>query len=101
MGFDWDDYQGVIAKVAEELRELETAESEAEREQELGDLLFSLVNASRWLGIQAETALRQSNGKFFSRFVRMERLARERGQDFEALTLDEKEALGQEAKTMD
>ena len=101
MGFDWDDYRGVIAKVAEELRELEMAESEAEREQELGDLLFSLVNASRWLGIQAETALRQSNGKFYSRFVRMERLARERGQDFEALTLDEKEALWQEAKTMD
>ncbi len=101
MGFDWDDYQGVIAKVAEELAELESAESEAEREQELGDLLFSLVNASRWLGIQAETALRQSNSKFYSRFVRMERLARERGQDFEALTLDGKEALWQEAKTMD
>ena len=76
MGFDWDDYQGVIAKVTEELRELESAESDAEREQELGDLLFSLVNVSRWLGIQAETALRQSNGKFYSRFVRMERLAR-------------------------
>ena len=101
MGFDWDDYQGVLSKVEEELRELESAESDAEREQELGDLLFSLVNASRWLGIQAETALRQSNGKFYSRFVRMERLARERGQDFEALTLDAKEALWQEAKEAD
>ena len=101
MGFDWDDYDGVIAKVSEEVKELEDAESESEREQELGDLLFSLVNASRWLGIEAETALRQSNSKFFSRFVKMERLARERGHDFEALTLDEKEALWQVAKTMD
>ena len=101
MGFDWDDYDGVVAKVAEEVKELEDAESESEREQELGDLLFSLVNASRWLGIEAETALRQSNSKFFSRFVKMEWLARERGHDFEALTLYEKEALWQEAKTMD
>ena len=101
MGFDWDDYQGVLSKVAEELRELESAESDAEREQELGDLLFSLVNASRWLGIEAETALRQSNSKFYSRFVRMERLARERGQDFEAMTLDGKEALWQEVKEAD
>ena len=100
MGFDWDDYDGVIAKVAEELRELESAESDAEREAELGDLLFSLVNASRWLGIQAETALRQSNGKFYSRFVRMERLARDRGQDFESLDMGAKEALWLEAKAM-
>ena len=98
MGFDWDDYQGVIDKIIEELRELETAESDAEREMELGDLLFSLVNASRWLGLEAETALRQSNSKFFTRFVRMERLARERDQDFEELTLDEKETLWQEVK---
>ena len=100
MGFDWDDYDGVIAKVTEELRELESAESDAEREGELGDLLFSLVNASRWLGIQAETALRQSNGKFYTRFVAMERLARKRGQDFESLSLDAKEALWREVKTM-
>ena len=101
MGFDWDDYRGVIAKVAEELSELERAESDAERELELGDLLFSLVNASRWLGIEAETALRQSNGKFYSRFVAMERLARERGIDFEALDMDAKESLWREVKGMD
>ncbi len=98
MGFDWDDYDGVIDKVVEELKELESAESDAAREQELGDLLFSLVNASRWMGMEAETALRQSNRKFYSRFVTMERLARERGQDFEALPLDAKESLWQEAK---
>ncbi len=100
MGFDWEDYRGVIAKVVEEIEELESAESDLEREQELGDLLFSLVNASRWLGIEAESALRQSNGKFYSRFVTMERLARERGVDFESLSLEGKESLWREAKAM-
>ena len=98
MGFDWDDYAGVIEKVAEELRELEAAKSDAERERELGDLLFSLVNASRWLGAEAETALRMTNRKFYTRFTGMERLARERGLDFEALPLDAKEELWQETK---
>ncbi|CAI7989180.1 Nucleoside triphosphate pyrophosphohydrolase, partial [Geodia barretti] len=59
MGFDWDAYPGVLDKVVEELRELETAESDDAREMELGDLLFSMVNASRWMGIEAETALRR------------------------------------------
>ena len=98
MGFDWDDYTGVIDKVVEELKEIETAESDSARESELGDLLFSLVNAARWLGIEAETALRQANRKFYSRFTAMERLASERGLDFESLPLDAKEDLWQEVK---
>ena len=98
MGFDWDDYAGVLDKVVEELRELEEAEGDDTREMELGDLLFSLVNASRWLGIEAETALRLANRRFYSRFTTMERLARSRGLDFESLSLDAKEELWQEAK---
>ena len=98
MGFDWDDYVGVLDKVVEELRELETAESDDAREMELGDLLFSMVNASRWMGIEAETALRRTNRRFYSRFTTMERLARSRGLDFESLSLDAKEELWQEAK---
>ena len=98
MGFDWDDYAGVLDKVVEELRELEEAESDDAREMELGDLLFSLVNASRWLGIEAETALRRANRRFYSRFTTMERLARARNLDFETLPLDAKERLWQEAK---
>ena len=98
MGFDWDDYAGVLDKVTEELQELEAVESDDAREAELGDLLFSVVNASRWLGIEAETALRRSNRRFYSRFTTMERLARDRGLDFESLSLDEKEELWQEAK---
>lgn len=98
MGFDWDDYVGVLDKVSEELRELEEVETDDARESELGDLLFSVVNASRWLGIEAETALRKSNRRFYSRFTTMERMARERGLDFESLTLEAKEDLWQEAK---
>ena len=97
-GFDWDDYAGVLEKVAEELRELEEVENDDAREMELGDVLFSVVNASRWMGIEAETALRKSNRRFYSRFTTMERLARDRSLDFESLSLDEKEDLWQEAK---
>ncbi len=99
MGFDWTDYEGVIDKIAEEVSELRAAGSDAEREQELGDLLFSVVNASRWLGMEAETALRQSNRKFYARFTAMEHSAREQGIDFSALSLDEKERLWHQAKS--
>ena len=89
--------------VAEELEELDTVESRLERERELGDLLFSIVNAARWLGVDAEWALRQSNARFFLRFATMERLSRERGQSFSDLdlSLDEKESLWQQAKTLE
>ena len=97
MGFDWDDYEGVLDKVAEELREIRDA-PEQDREGEIGDLLFTVVNACRWLGVEAESALRQTNRKVYARFTTMERLARQRGLDFEAASLDEKEALWEEAK---
>ena len=98
MGFDWDDYAGVLQKAAEELRELEAAQSDSERESELGDLIFSIVNAARWLGVEAETALRGTNRRFYARFTYMERAARRRGLDFESLPPDSKEALWEEAK---
>ena len=100
MGFDWDDYDGVLDKVAEELRELRAA-SDQEREGEIGDLLFTVVNACRWLGVEAESALRQTNRKVYARFTTMERLARERGLDFDASSLDEKEELWEEAKGLE
>ena len=99
-GFDWDGFQGVLDKVAEELAEIEGADTDAEREMELGDLLFSVVNAARWLGIESEAALRGANRRFYGRFVIMERLSRERGVSFDALSMDEKEALWREAKAM-
>ena len=99
-GFDWDSFQGVLDKVTEELAEVEAAGSDEERERELGDLLFSVVNAARWLGIEAEASLRGANRRFYGRFVIMERLSRERGVLFDALSMDEKEALWQEAKAI-
>ena len=98
VGFDWEDLRGVLDKVSEELNEMDTAESEAERESEFGDLLFSVVNAARWLGIDAEGALRKANGRFRRRFGTMESLSRERGLSFVDLPLDRKEMLWAEAK---
>ena len=100
-GFDWNSYQGVLDKVAEELSELRAAESDTEREREMGDVLASVVNAARWLKVDAESALRGANARFYRRFTAMERASRERGLDFADLSLDEKEALWQEAKAVD
>ncbi len=97
-GFDWDDVDGVLDKLVEEIGEFRAAATPAERLDEFGDVLFALVNLARWSGIHAEDALRQANGKFRSRYQAMERLASEREQDFTALPLDDKEALWQEAK---
>ena len=97
-GFDWDSFQGVLDKVTEELAEIEAAGSDEEREKELGDLLFSVVNAARWMGIDSEASLRGTNRRFYQRYTIMERLSRERGVAFDALTIDAKESLWQEAK---
>ncbi len=98
-GFDWDDAGGVLDKLVEEIGEFRAATTPAERADEFGDVLFAIVNLARWSGIQAEDALRQANAKFRNRYRVMERLAAERGLDFTALPLDDKEALWQEAKT--
>jgi tetrapyrrole methylase family protein/MazG family protein len=98
VGFDWPAAAGVADKIREEMGELEAATTPEEREAELGDLLFALVNWARWLEVDPETALRQANARFARRFRGMERLARERGLDMMALTMDELEALWQEMK---
>jgi len=69
VGFDWQDVGGVVDKVIEEVRELKGARDEERATQELGDLLFSLVNLARWLNLDAESALRQANQRFFQRFT--------------------------------
>ena len=99
-GFDWDDAGGVLDKLVEEIGEFRDAVTDEDRLDEFGDVLFALVNVARWSGIQAEDALRQANAKFRNRYRLMERLASEREQDFAKLSLDEKEALWQEAKRM-
>src|SRR5579864_7210919 len=82
IGFDWDEVEGVIAKLQEELSELaaaRTAQSSEQIEDELGDVLFAAVNLARFLKIDPEIALQRSNAKFRSRFQEMERLARASG----------------------
>jgi ATP diphosphatase len=94
-GFEWPDTVGVIDKILEELDEVRNAATPDEREEEVGDLLFTVVNLARHLKIDPETALRKANGKFDRRFRFMEDMA---GDAFTGLTLDEKEALWQQAK---
>lgn len=93
-GFDWPDQTGAIAKIVEEIEEVKTA-SEDQREDEIGDLLFAVVNWARHLGVDPEAALRSGNAKFERRFRAMEALG---GEAFAALSLDDKEALWQQVK---
>ena len=101
IGFDWEEVKSVLEKACEEVRELQQASDPQARAREVGDLLFSIVNVARWLNVHAEEALRQANRRFLERFTTMERLCRERGIDFQALSLEEKEALWQEAKGLE
>ena len=96
--FDWDDVQGVLYKVQEELREVENAQDEVARSQELGDLLFTVVNLARWYRVDAETALRETNARFRARFATMEEAARRSGRTLSEHSMDELDALWQQAK---
>ena len=98
VGFDWPDARGVRAKVAEELAELDAAPGSEAATEELGDLLFAVVNLSRHLGIDAEAALRAANAKFERRFRRMEQLAAGRGRALESLSASEWDEFWRQAK---
>jgi len=102
VGFDWPNVRGVLDKLSEELRELAEARRQPQDDprvrEELGDVFFTLVNLSRALGIDAETALREANEKFYRRFAFMEERARTEGRDLADLSLGELEELWQKAK---
>lgn len=99
IGFDWEDYRGPREKIDEELKELDKAIDEKKNiEEEIGDLLFSVVNTARLLGIDSESALRNTVKKFIDRFNQMERLAKERNISLEGLTLGEMDKLWEEIK---
>ena len=98
VGFDWEDVDGVIDKLAEEVGEFKQAETKEQRAGEFGDLLFTLANIARRLGIDLETALREANRRFYKRFTYMEEVCRKRGLDFGDLSFDEQNALWEEAK---
>ncbi len=95
VGFDWPDASGAVAKCQEEVAELTTAietGDPADVAEELGDLMFAMVNAARLLGHDAEHLMRQANDKFERRFRAMEEL-QQHGMDMSSLSLDQQEAL--------
>lgn len=101
VGFDWQDAEGALEKVAEEFAELREARANNDRaniEEEFGDALFALVNASRFLKVNAEQALQNANAKFMRRFQRIEALAAERSQKLDSMTLQEMDTLWNQAK---
>jgi MazG family protein len=102
-GFDWENPDQVLEKLHEELAEFDQARrnaSQPELEDELGDLLFVLVNLARFVRVDPEQALRRTNAKFRERFGYIERKLAERGRKLEDSNIGEMEALWQEAKTV-
>ncbi len=99
VGFQWPAKEDVLVKVAEEVEELGRAESADERTAEFGDVLLNLANYARYIGIDAEEALRLASRKFRRRFEVAETLARSRAQSFADMPIEELLALWEEAKT--
>ncbi len=100
VGFDWENDDGVIDKLVEEVSEFKRTTTQRQREDEFGDILFTLANIARRQGIDLENALRESNRKFFRRFTKMEELCRKRKLTFEKLSFEEQNALWEEAKRL-
>lgn len=101
VGFDWRRTEDVFAKVDEELGELREAIASGDKQamhDELGDLLFTIANVARKLEVNAEEALQSTNRKFTRRFEAMERSVHEAGRNLDELTLEEMDALWDEAK---
>jgi tetrapyrrole methylase family protein/MazG family protein len=98
VGFEWPQTQDVLDKLGEELKELAQAGELAHKREELGDVLFLLVNLARYLDLDAEEALRQANRKFYQRFTTMEALAHEKDRDLADMPLAEQKALWEAAK---
>jgi len=102
-GFDWEDASQVLEKVREEIVELEQArdaQNRDEMEGEIGDLLFTIVNLARFLKVDPEQSLRRTNAKFRKRFAHVEQGLAARGKTVSGSTLEEMEALWQEAKSL-
>ena len=101
VGFDWDNIEGVFEKIEEEYKELldECKQGNIKYiKEELGDLLFSIVNLARFLHIDSEEALNLTNQKFINRFEFMEENASKQNKKIEDLTLEQMEELWQSAK---
>ena len=108
VGFDWKDAEGPLAKIREELAELEaeTAKRKSKKpadsdrvKEELGDLVFAVCNLARHLGVDAESAAEGATAKFSRRFRAVESAAKEKGSSLKDMTLEEMDALWDEAKS--
>ncbi len=101
VGFDWSEVTGALDKLEEEIGELRQAISNNDKDnmaEELGDILFSAVNVSRFIKTDAEEALTAASDKFLSRFTEVEKLAAERNVDMKSVGIDELDKLWDEAK---
>ncbi len=98
VGFDWPEIEGVLDKIREEIEEVKSAQNIEEVTSELGDLFFVLVNLARWRKVDAESALRGTNMKFKKRFSYVEQGAKGQGRNLSDMTLEEMDALWNEAK---
>jgi len=102
VGFDWEKAEDVWLKVQEEMIELREAMDKREGvEEEIGDFLFAIVNLSRHLGIDPESALRKATRRFIERFSRIEAKAKEKGISLEDMSLEEMDEIWEEAKRKD
>ncbi|HDG61725.1 MAG: nucleoside triphosphate pyrophosphohydrolase [Thermotoga sp. 4484_232] len=101
VGFDWENIEEVFEKVLEELEELKRSLSNGDRKrisEELGDLLFSVVNLSRFLNVDPESALRKATERFWRRFRRMEEMIEKDGLKFEDLSIEELDRYWEKVK---
>lgn len=100
-GFDWDDVSGALDKLSEEIEELKTAVNSGNQidiNEEFGDLLFSMVNVSRFQKIDAESSLASATDKFIDRFERVEQICKKKGKDMKEMSLFELDAIWNSVK---
>ncbi|KFC21170.1 nucleoside triphosphate pyrophosphohydrolase [Epilithonimonas lactis] len=101
IGFEFDSAEDAWVKVEEELEEFHAETETDKKEQELGDVFFSLINYARISGLNADTALERTNSKFISRFQKMEEIARSKNLNLADLNLEKMDELWEEAKVFD
>ena len=100
-GFDWDKVEQVWEKIHEEILELKEAQLSNNKkhiEEEIGDVIFAVVNLARFLDISAENSLRKTNKKFINRFKKVEERIKEQGKEIDDATLEEMDSIWNEAK---
>jgi tetrapyrrole methylase family protein/MazG family protein len=98
VGFDWKEIGGVISKIKEEIDEFQLAEGKESQAEEIGDILFAMANLARWVGVDPEAALRETNVKFHQRFAAIETDAQKRGIQLSDMTLEEMDEIWEQSK---